>query len=61
METIEMKPKYYSLRDVANILGVSRAFVYYLKDTKRLKVEKIGHQYVVSQKAIDEYQNNHNK
>ena len=61
MEAIEMKPKFYSLREAADKLGVSRAFVYYLKDTKKLKAEKIGHQYVVSEKAIEEYQNNHNK
>lgn len=55
---MEMRTKYYSMREAAKELGVSRAFVYYLKDTKRLKVEKIGEQFVVSQKAIDEYRNN---
>lgn len=55
-----METKYYSMKETAERLRLSRAFVYYLKDTGKLKVEKIGNQYVVSQKAIEEYQNNHN-
>ena len=49
--------KVYSIRETAKELGLSRAYVYYLIQTKRLKARKIGAQYTVSQAEIDRYQN----
>jgi len=54
-----MKGKLYSIREAAELLGISRAYVYNLKDMGRIKVEKIGAQYVISQEEIDRYKNNH--
>ena len=43
-----MATRYYSMAEVAQELGISRAHVYHLKDTRKLKVKKVGAQWVVS-------------
>jgi len=52
-ERSEMVTKYYSMKEVAVMLGISRAYLYYLKDTRQLKVQKIGSQFVVSEKEVE--------
>lgn len=52
-----MNNKYYSVKDAAKELEVSRAYIYYLRDTNQLKLEKIGSQYVISQEELDKYKN----
>lgn len=46
---------YYSIREAAEKLGVSRSYAYYLVQTRRLKAETIGSQIVISQETIDQY------
>ena len=50
-----MDSKYYSIREAAELLGVSRGYIYHLKDTHRLNVEKIGFFLVVSEEEINRY------
>lgn len=50
-----MEDKVYSLKEAALLLGVSRAYVYHLKDMGRIKAEKIGAQWVISQEEIERY------
>lgn len=52
-----MKDRDYSIKEAAEILGISRSGVHWLKDTGKIKVKKIGNQYVISQKEIDRYRN----
>ena len=52
-ERSEMATKYYSMAEVAVMLGISRAYLYYLKDTRKLKVQKIGAQFVVSEREVE--------
>lgn len=47
--------KVYSIREAAIELGVSRTYVYYLRDTGQIKVEQIGAQYVITQDEINRY------
>lgn len=56
-----MKGKVYSIKEAAEILGMSRSGVHWLKDTGKIKVEKIGEQYVISQEELDRYKDSHNK
>jgi len=50
-----MENKLYSIKEAAELLGISRAYIYLLKDMGKIKVEKIGSQYVISQEEIDHY------
>jgi len=50
-----METRYYSMKEAAEILGVSRTWMYYLKETRRIRVEKIGAQYVVSEAELHRY------
>ena len=52
-ERSEMATKYYSMAEVAVMLGISRAHLYHLKDLRRLKVQKIGAQFAVSAKEVE--------
>jgi len=52
-----MEDKYYSIKEAAEELNVSRSYVYWLKDTGRINAEKIGAQWVISQEEIDRYKN----
>lgn len=54
-----MKDKVYSMKEAAEELGVSRPYVYYLRDTGQIKAEKIGAQWTISQEEIDRYKNSH--
>lgn len=56
-----MKDKVYSMKEAAELLSISRAYVYYLKMTGLIKAEKIGAQWVISQEEIDRYKNSQNK
>ena len=56
-----MDSKYYSVREAAELLGVSRGYIYHLKDTRRLKVEKIGFFLVISEEEIKRYKESRNK
>ena len=47
--------KYYSIREAALLLGVSRSYVYHLIGLRKLKAEKIGAQYVVTIKELQRY------
>ena len=49
---------YYSIKEAARLLGISRAYVYYLKDTGQISVEKIGAQYVIHKDELERYKNN---
>ena len=49
----EMATKYYSLMEVAVMLGISRPYVHYLKNTGKLKAERIGAQWAVSAKEVE--------
>jgi excisionase family DNA binding protein len=53
VERSEMVTKYYSMKEVAAMLGISRAHLYHLKDTRKLKVEKIGAQFAVSARELE--------
>jgi len=52
-ERSEMVTKFYSMKEVAAMLGISRAYLYYLKDTRKLKVQKIGAQFVVAEREVE--------
>jgi len=52
-----MNDKVYSIKEAAKLLGISRSGVHWLKDTGKIKAEKIGSQYVISQEEIDRYLN----
>ena len=54
-----METKYYSIKEAAEELKVSRTYIYYLRDTGQIKVEKIGSQYVITQEEIERYKNSH--
>lgn len=45
----------YSIKEAAEALGITRSGVHWLKDTGKLKAEKIGEQYVITQSEIDRY------
>lgn len=47
--------KVYSIREAATELGVSRSWVYYLIQTRRIKARKIGAQYTITQGEIARY------
>ena len=51
----EMATKYYSLTEVAVMLGISKPYVRYLKDTHKLKAERIGAQWAISAKEVERY------
>jgi excisionase family DNA binding protein len=52
--------KVYSIKEAAKELGISRTWMYYLIQTKRIKSRKIGAQYTVSQAEIDRYRDGNN-
>jgi excisionase family DNA binding protein len=54
-----MNNNLYSIKEAAELLGISRAYVYYLKNIGKIKAKKIGSQYVVGQKEIDRYKDEH--
>jgi len=47
--------KLYSMKEAAQELGISRAYMYYLKDMGRVKAEKIGAQWVITEAEIKRY------
>lgn len=56
---MDMDTKVYSMREAAEELGISRAQIYYLKNTRQLQAKRIGAQFVITQEEIDRYKNNH--
>jgi excisionase family DNA binding protein len=49
----EMATKYYSIREVAAMLGISRPYVYYLQATRKLKAQKVGAQWIIPAKEVE--------
>lgn len=56
-----MTNKLYSIQEAAELLGVSRSYVYLLKDMGKIKATKIGAQYVIAQEEIDRYRDKANE
>lgn len=56
-----MKDKLYSIKEAADILGMTRSGVHWLKDTGKIKAEKIGEQWVISEEELERYRSNHPK
>ena len=52
-----MENKVYSIKEAAEILGITRSGVHWLKDTGKIEARKIGSYYVISQEEIDRYKN----
>ena len=50
-----MNEKVYSIKEATQILGMTRSGVHWLKDTGKIKAEKVGEQYVISQEEINRY------
>jgi hypothetical protein len=48
-----------SIKGAALLLGISRAYLYYLKDVGDIRVDRIGSRYVIAQKEIDRYKDEH--
>ena len=53
--TEEEKKYFYTLQEVADILGVSRQTIYNYKTAGKLRAYKIGHDYRVSQQDLREF------
>ena len=49
----EMATKFYSFTEVAVMLSISKPYVRYLKETGKLKAQKIGTQWAVSAKEVE--------
>ena len=47
--------KIYSVKDTAELLGVTPSYIYYLIATKKLKADRIGWAYTISQEEIERY------
>jgi len=58
---VEEPVKVHSIKEAADMLGVSRTWMYYLIHTRRIKARKIGAQYTISQAEIDRYRDGHDK
>ena len=50
-----MNNEVYSIKEAAKLLGITRAYVYILRDMGKIKVKKIGSQYVITKKEIERY------
>jgi len=51
--------KIYSIKEAAQKLGITPSEVYRLKDMGRIRVEKIGAQYTISEKEIERFKKAH--
>lgn len=56
----EMATKYYSMAEVAAMLGISRPYVHYLKDTRKIKAVRIGAQWAISEKEVERFKRERN-
>lgn len=45
--------KLYSLKEVADNLGVSRQYIWILIQLNKIKASKVGGRYIISQKEFD--------
>jgi len=52
VETRRDMNKYYSMKEAAGVLGVTRSAMYYLKLAGKIKVKKIGAQMVVTSQEL---------
>ena len=52
-ERSEMATKYYSMAEVAVMLGISRSYLHQLKNARRLKVKRVGFQFEVSEREVE--------
>lgn len=52
-----MDTKLLSIKEAAQKLGISAAWVYRLKDLGRITAERIGAQWVISQEEVERYKN----
>lgn len=61
VEQVNEGMKVYSIKEAAKEMGVSKSWVYYLIQTKRIRARKIGAQYTLSQVEIDRYRDGNGK
>ena len=57
----DMTTKYLSTKEAAERLGISRGYIYYLRDTGKIKALKIGEQWVISEKELERYKSTRNQ
>lgn len=57
----DMVIKFLSMKEAAEKLGVSRSYVHLLKNTRQLKAQRIGKQWVISEKELERYKSTRNQ
>lgn len=57
MTTLTADTKLFTLQEVADFLKVTRQTIYNYKDSGRLKATKIGKEYRVSEKQLQDFLN----
>lgn len=59
-KTTKIHPAYtYTIKEAAIQLGICAAWLYLLKDLGRIKAERIGAQWVITQEELEGYKDNH--
>jgi len=52
--------KLYSVREAAKQIGITRSYAYLLIQMRRLKAQRIGAQFVISDKEIERFKETKN-